>query len=236
MKAFEYNIIKDAITIKYQKDKNKEVMERRFEDVEKAKILWAEMFTDINEADMKFSERFWTTLRTVTTDNCIKALLLRYESGYTYEAIAKEYNYSRSCAEQNVKRALERILRPTFWEVVLFNKVYVKEYKQIVNENNIIASKLSKRVKTVLIEFFNRLSTENNTIIEPTYENVIKYLTDITMLSRCGKTTIKELIDYFGKEGYKEVANMWLRQAVRAEYTGITEAWIKQLVDKGYTI
>ena len=97
------------------------------------------------------------------------------------------------------------------------------------SKDKVVTDGTTCKASFLLTEFFDVVSKLNNTTIEPTIDNIVQYLTDITMLKRCGKTTIGEIITFFKSKGYNDVVNNWMLQVISAGLVDTQQKWVKKI-------
>lgn len=213
MDIIEIRMIRDAIAVYCtRKGKDRTVEEQLHKDVDDSIEYWNKRCgKDDNVKDM-FSEHFWKVLDKYFTDKCINALKDRYIDKLTYQAIGDKYQFSKTCAEQKVKQILEKLPKYKIWRELLFDEIYLIKERKCVPRETVYGTDLSSRAKTSLVRFMEEQSKLEGEEILPTPENIVKYLTNLNMLTLCGGRTRNEILKFFKQLGYEEVVNTWIRQ------------------------
>lgn len=197
MKNYEKAILRDAINVHCRRNKLSEEIKLQYEnDLINAEEYWKNRETE-------FSNRFWNIINDNFTDGCVEALKQRYVDKMTYQKIGDINGYSKTRAEQKVKRILINILKIKIWRILLFEEVYIPSLHKTVSKDNIYATSLSNRTKTVLISYCEKLG------LDTTINNIANNLNNIEELDRIGLKTSDEIFDWFSKNGYKESVDKW---------------------------
>ena len=206
MKDYERIILRDAIEVYCKKCKmSDEVKKSLYSDLSQTEAFWNNLYKNEFIADKLFSEHFWKVIEDNFTTGYVNCLKMRYINKMTYQEIGDANGYNKTCGEQKVKQLLIKLPKTKIWRVILFNEVYITPLKKTVPRDNIYATTLTNRCKTILINY----CTDNN--LEPTIGNIIANLSSVSELERIGFKTIKELFSWFNSNGYNEYVSIWKR-------------------------
>jgi hypothetical protein len=210
MKKFEVKLLLDAIDkYCYKKNKDADFKNKLINDVKESVDYWRNLCVTDDEADIKFSEHFWSAINKVLTEGSVKALLLRYESGKKFREIGSIEGYSRACAEQKISLALVRIVNPKIWRTLLFDEIYSPTLKTTITEDSIYSTTLSNSVKKKMKAYIDKINDMNGYKLDYTITNIAKYLTSPLALPRSGIKTSSEVIMWFENNGYPELSKQW---------------------------
>lgn len=197
MKNYEKNILRDSIKVYCNRNNISDEVKSNLEK----ELLMAEDFW--RDKDTEFSNNFWKIINENFTDGCIQTLEMRYINKMTYQEIADANGFTKTRAEQKVKRILTKLPQNNIWRKILFDEVYIPTLHRTVPKNNIYATSLSNRTKTVLINYCEKLG------LDTTISNIANNLNNIEELDRIGLKTADELFDWFAKNGYTEAVDKW---------------------------